>query len=69
VEVDEEAAAIVVAGDHATLTIEATFSRLRAGQWAETWRARLTAELEDGDDGWEIVKSRHEDVTGTHLGR
>ena len=69
VEVDEEAAAIVVTGEQATLTVEAVFSRLRGGAWSETWRARVTAELADGDDGWEIVRSRHEDVAGTHLGR
>ena len=69
VEVDEEAAAIVVTDEEATLTVEAVFSRLRGGEWNETWRARVTAELEDGDDGWKIVRSRHEDLAGTHLGR
>ena len=69
VEVDEEAAVIVVDGERATLRLEAVFSRLRQGQWSESWRARIEAELVDGDDGWEIVHSRHEDVTGTHLGR
>lgn len=69
VSVDEDAVDIVVDGDRARLTAEATFSRLRAGQWEESWRLRITAELEDRDDGWEIVKSRHEDLRGTQLGR
>ena len=69
VEVDEDAAAITVEGERATLACEALFSRLRRGTWEEAWRARFTAELVDGDDGWEIVRSRHEDLRGTHLGR
>ncbi|HEX6885131.1 MAG TPA: hypothetical protein VF530_17285 [Planctomycetota bacterium] len=69
VEVDEEAARVAVDGERATLTLEAVFARLRGGEWSETWRARIEAELVEGDDGWEIVQSRHEDLTGTHLGR
>jgi hypothetical protein len=30
---------------------------------------RVEAELVKGEDGWEVVKSRHRDVEGTHLGR
>jgi len=69
VEVDEEAAVITVDGERATLALEAVFSRLRGDEWSETWRARIEAELVDGDDGWQIESSRHEDLTGTHLGR
>ena len=69
VEVDADAAAIAVEGERATLVLEAVFSRLRQGEWSETWRARLEAELEDTDDGWKIVTSRHQDLGGTHLGR
>ena len=69
VEVDEDAVEVSVDGEHATLTTEATFSRLRAGAWEESWRLCITAELQDGDDGWEIVKSRHQDLRGTQLGR
>ncbi len=69
VEVDEEAVVVTVEGEHATLTTAATFFRLRAGTWAESWHLCIEAELADGDDGWEIVKSRHEDLRGTQLGR
>ena len=69
VEVDEDAAQIAVNGARATLAVEARFSRLRAGAWEDAWRVRFEAELVDGDDGWQIVKSRHEDLAGTHLGR
>lgn len=69
VEVDEDAALVTVDGARATLTAEAAFFRLRAGAWQESWRMRVEAELADGDDGWEIVRSRHEDLAGTHLGR
>jgi hypothetical protein len=69
VEVDEDAMEVTVEGEHAALACDAVFSRLRAGQWNETWRAHLEAELADGDDGWKIVRSRHRDLRGTHLGR
>jgi hypothetical protein len=69
VEVDEEAVEVTLDGSRATLATEARFFRLRAGAWEPSWHLRVTAELEDGDDGWEIVKSRHEDLAGTHLGR
>lgn len=69
VDIDEDAARIQVDGEHATLALDATFSRLRAGQWEPTWRVAFEAELENGSDGWGIVKSRHEDRSGTLLGR
>lgn len=69
VEVDESALRIAVTGPRATLATEATFSRLRAGKWEESWRLALEAELEDGPDGWKFVTSRHTDLAGTQLGR
>jgi hypothetical protein len=69
VEVDEDAVQVSVDGERATLATEALFWRLRAGSWEESWRLRIEAELEDGDEGWEIVRSRHQDLAGTHLGR
>lgn len=69
VEVDEEAATIAVEGERATLTLDAQFSRRKGAEWQPSWQVRITAELVDGDDGWEIVTSSHEDLAGTHLGR
>ena len=69
VEVDARAMTIRIDGEHATLTTEAQFSRLRAGKWEVGWRLRIEAELVDGEDGWEIVESRHLDLAGTQLGR
>lgn len=69
VEVDEEAAEIVVTDERATLALDATFLRRRGEEWKPSWEVRITAELVDGDDGWEIVSSAHEDRAGTHLGR
>ena len=69
VEVDEDAAEVEIDGEQATLTVEATFQRRRGDEWKPSWTVRITAELVDGDDGWEIVRSRHEDRAGTHLGR
>jgi len=69
VDVDEDALAITVDGERATLAAEAVFSRLRKGEWQETWRIRVEGELVDGEDGWEILRTRHSDVRGTHLGR
>jgi len=69
VDVEPDSLVITVDGDHATLSAVAAFKRLRAGAWQESWRARIEAELVDGEDGWQIVKSRHEDLAGTLLGR
>jgi hypothetical protein len=69
VEVDEEALVIAVDGDRATLQADATFARRRGETWEPTWALAIEAELVDGEDGWEIVRSRHVDRSGTHLGR
>jgi len=69
VEVDEEAAEIVVTDDRATLALDATFLRRQGEEWKPSWDVHITAVLVDGDDGWEIVSSAHEDRAGTHLGR
>jgi hypothetical protein len=69
VEIDANAATIVVAGEEATLTLDAQFLRRKGADWQPSWLVRITADLVDGDDGWEIVASRHEDLAGTHLGR
>ena len=67
----EDSLVIEVAGDTAALEFEAVFSRRKRGdeEWTERWRLRIEAELEDGDDGWKIVRSRHEDLAGTQLSR
>jgi hypothetical protein len=69
VEIDEEAATITLAGERATLVLDAQFQRRKGAEWQPSWQVRITAELVDGDDGWEIVASSHEDLAGTHLGR
>lgn len=69
VDVLPESLAITVDGETASLACEVVFSRLRKGAWEETWRMRAAADLVDGEDGWEIVRSRHEDLRGTQLGR
>ena len=69
VTIDEDTATVHVQGDRATLELEAKFERRRAGEWQETWRIRVEAELEDRDGHWQIVRSRHQDLRGTHLGR
>jgi len=69
VEVDEAAATIAVEGERATLSVDAQFLRRKGDDWQPAWHVRITAELADGDDGWEVVTSRHEDLAGTHLGR
>jgi hypothetical protein len=69
VALEPDSLVITVDGARATLTAEARFRRLRAGKWQDTWHLAIEAELEDGEDGWEIVQSRHTDLAGTQLGR
>lgn len=69
VDVDEDGAEVAVAGDHATVSVVATFQRWRKGEWQDSWHFRAHGELVDGDEGWEFVRTRHEDLQGTQLSR
>ena len=55
--------------ERASLTAEVDFSRLLEEEWQSRWRARVEADLEKGEDGWRIVRSRHTDLEGTQLSR
>ena len=69
VDVDHDTLVVEVDGDTARFTVEVTFERLREGEWEETWRMRAQAELQAGEDGWKIHRTRHEDLRGTQLSR
>jgi len=69
VELVEDSVAIEVTRDTATLEFEAVFSRKQGTEWNERWRLHIGADLEDKEDGWKIVRSRHEDLRGTQLSR
>jgi hypothetical protein len=68
VEVPEESLAIRVDGERAELEAQARFERRRGGEWQPQWTIAIEAELALGEDGWEIVRSRHRDVEGRDLG-
>lgn len=75
-EVPEETLVIEVApeGGSATLTAEVRFSELTGatseedGTWNERWHLRLEADVQETEDGWRIVSSRHEDIQGVMIG-
>lgn len=76
VEIPEDSLTISVAadGETATIELEAVFSELEGGGdaaavWKPNWHVRIWGDLENTDDGWRIVKSRHEDIQGVMLGR
>jgi len=69
VDIVEDMLSVTVEGDSARLACEADFSRLRKGTWEPTWTMRAEADLTRGEDGWKIVRSRHQDLRGTELGR
>jgi len=69
VSIGREELVIEVSGDHASARFPLTFARLEQGAWHDTWKARVFAELEHGENGWLIVSSRHEDIEGTALSR
>ena len=69
VDLDEDALVVTVDGASAHVAGEARFSRLRRGAWEPVWTMRAEAELEKREEGWKIVRSRHQDVKGTELGR
>ena len=60
---------VEVKGDQANLEFEGLFFKQREGEWEETWRIQVAGDLEKGEGGWKIVRSRHEDLLGTQLSR
>ena len=53
-----------VVGDTASVLVTVLFERLRGESWETRWKARIEAELRDGDEGWEITRTRHETLEG-----
>ena len=64
IEVPEDTLAITVDGESATLECEALMERRREGKWTGAWRSRIEGELRKGEEGWEILRTRHEDLEG-----
>jgi hypothetical protein len=69
VEIVGDGPSVEVTGDTARVEVEARFSRMRGDAWEETWHIRVFGDLEQGEDGWKIVHTRHDDVKGTQLSR
>jgi hypothetical protein len=69
VEIDPESFSVVVEDEQARIELEARFSRQKQGVWAETWHIRVFGNLENGEDGWRITRTRHDDLSGTQLSR
>ena len=69
VEIDWEGFVLEVEGDGARIELEARFSRRRKDVWEQTWHIRVFGDLERGEDGWKIVRTRHDDLKGTQLSR
>ncbi len=69
VELDADTLSIQTADDTATLEVEASFQKLEGDEWTERWRARISGDLRNGENGWFLFASRHEDLVGTPLSR
>lgn len=69
VEIVGDGILVEVEDDTARIEVEARFSRRRRDAWEETWHIKVFGDLEDGEDGWKIVRTRHDDVKGTQLSR
>ncbi|MBI4602169.1 MAG: hypothetical protein HY721_09435 [Planctomycetes bacterium] len=48
----------------AELGLTAAFSRRAGGSWSPVWKARIDAELEEREEGWRVVRARHEALEG-----
>ncbi len=64
VAIPEELLLITVEEDFARVECEAIFDERNEEEWKTVWCVRIWAELERGEDGWRIVRSRHEDLVG-----
>jgi len=69
VEVDLESFSVEVEDEQARFEVEALFSRFKRDAWEETWHIRVFGDLEQGEDGWKITRTRHDDLSGTQLSR
>lgn len=69
VEVDWKGFFVEVDGEQAKIEVEARFSRLQKEAWEQTWHIRVFGDLEKGEDGWKILRTRHDDLKGTQLSR
>jgi len=64
-EIDEGTLEILAGEEEATSTLTVRFFQRRDGQEEELeWHTRLTADWRLGDDGWEVVRTRHENLSG-----
>ena len=67
---DESSFDVQVSGDRAQLELVVTSSRWKGDdRWEDVWEARISADLRRGDSGWKILRSRHENLHGTHRDR
>jgi hypothetical protein len=48
----------------ARVDLVADFFKLAGEDWKLFWKARITADLEEGEDGWQVKRSRHETLEG-----
>jgi hypothetical protein len=66
VDLPEDLIAIDLGEDGATAhaTFVADFSALTGDTWKPAWSVQIEAELLSTDDGWRIVRSTHETLTG-----
>ena len=69
IEIAEDGIYVEVEDEAARIEVEARFSRFKRDVWEETWHIRVFGDLEKGEDGWKITRTRHDDLKGTQLSR
>jgi len=71
VRIPDELLFVEVGEGTADLRVRLELLATRPGEddWQVTWSIDVDAKVVDGDDGWEIVSSRHDELEGARPGR
>jgi hypothetical protein len=53
--------------ERATVDLVAVFEEKRGSEWKVEWRVAIAAEMAEGDDGWQVLRTTHETLEGARL--
>jgi hypothetical protein len=67
--IDPDTLAIDAGEGRGHAALELRFAHWDGATWRVEWLIHVEAELEQEDDGWRIVRSKHVDLAGRGLGR
>ena len=55
------------APETAKVSLRAVFEKRQGEAWSSAWEVDIEADLQNGDAGWQVTKSRHKTISGGRL--